>query len=403
MPKLGQAMAEGTVVEWHANAGERVEAGALLVTIETDKSTYELEAGASGVLTILVDAGEEVATGTVIGRIGGNRESTAPAPPSPVDKAATAAADRARSPKAPGTRRSPRVVASPKARRLARELGVDLAGVAASDGKMISAEDVLAAASTAAGPAGTATGTRRRQIGRQPLTGLRRTAARRLQTSWQTIPHIVQMVDVEATALLASRDAGRTQISALTVNDVLLRTAARVLASLPELNVSLSDDEQVISYDGVDIGFAVESPRGLVVPVIRGADRLELADLVAERARLVDRARSGNLGAEDMGDASLTVSNLGMHGIRAGTPVINPGEPLLVFAGAIENRPVADGDRVVVRPMMTLSIAYDHRLVDGVAAARYSTGSRVVWKHCRTGTRHLRPTTMPAEPARRSR
>lgn len=367
MPKLGQAMTEGTVVEWHARAGDRVEAGALLVTIETDKSTYELDATASGVLTILVGEGEEVGIGTVIGQIGEQLASAAASRPAATGPAAPAPG--AKQPKTAAGGRPPRVIASPKARRLAQELGVDLASVTPSDGEMVSADDVEAAAA-----AGETAEARRRETGRSPLTGLRRTAARRLKTSWQTIPHIVQMVDVDARALLASREAAKARISDVTVNDILLHTAARVMASLPELNVSFTDDEQVVSYAGVDIGFAVESPRGLVVPVIRGADRLELDDLVTERKRLVDSAQSGNLRAEDAGDASLTVSNLGMHGIRAGTPVINPGEPLLVFAGAIENRAVADGDRVVVRRMMTLSIAYDHRLLDGVAAARYSTG-----------------------------
>lgn len=337
MPKIGQAMSAGTVVEWHRGDGEQVQAGEVLVTIETDKSTYELEAQGTGVLHTLVREGQEADVGSVIATIG--------------DRAAD----------------KPRVLASPKARRLAAELGVDLGTVvaSASDG-VLSTDDVRRAV-----PA-VATSSRRVVRERRPLTGARKTAARRLHTAWKTIPHIVQMVDVDATSLLA--ESSRPDAAA-SLNDLVLHAAAHTLVTLPELNGTVADDVLTL-YEGVDVGFAVDSPRGLVVPVIRNADRLAEGELAAESARLVEAARAGRLRSDDMGDASVTVSNLGMFGVRSGTPIINLGESILVFVGAIEDRPVAVRGEIVIRPMLTLSIAYDHRVADGVAASRYTSRLR---------------------------
>ena len=367
MPKLGQAMTEGVVVRWHRTDGERVAAGELLVTVETDKATYDLEATTSGTLHVVVQEGQEVPIHTVIAEIGDApvRAVSAAAPP-PADPAA-----RQRKASRPG-----RVLASPKAKRLAAERGIDLSSLTPSsaDG-VISAADVERAAAdqqpaVAAQPASALTRTERE---RRPLTGIRKAAARRLQAAWQTIPHIVQMIDVDAGALQAARERRKADLAGLTLNDLILYAAVRVLAGLPDLNGTVEDAELVL-YDGVDIGFAVDSPRGLLVPVIRGAGSLSITQLVRERQRLVEAARAGQLQPADMGQASLTVSNLGMFGIRAGTPVINLGEPILVFVGAVEERPVVAEGQIIARPMLTLSIAYDHRVADGVAASRLSQG-----------------------------
>ena len=371
MPKLGQAMTEGVVVRWHCKDGERVAAGELLVTVETDKATYDLEAITSGTLHVVVQEGEEVPIHTVIGEIGDapvRAHTTAALPPAePV------------APQRTGLRPG-RVLASPKAKRLAAERGIDLSTLTPSsaDG-VISAADVEQAAenavahqqsATSARPASAPTRTERE---RRPLTGIRKASARRVQAAWQTIPHIVQMIEVDASALQAVRARLRADIAGLTLNDLILYAAARMLAGLPDLNGTV-ENEDLVLYDGVDIGFAVDSPRGLLVPVIRGADGLAITSLVQERQRLVEAARAGQLQSADMGQASLTVSNLGMFGIRAGTPVINLGEPILVFVGAVEERPVVRSGQIIARPMLTLSIAYDHRVADGVAASRLSQG-----------------------------
>ena len=369
MPKLGQAMTEGVVVRWHRKNGERVTAGELLVTVETDKATYDLEAAAGGTLHVVVQEGEEVPIHTVIAEIGGApvQADTAPAPPvaGPVVQPRTAS-------------RPGRILASPKAKRLAAERGIDLSTLTPSstDGVLSVADVERAADSTVAAQPPAAAAhivPRRTERERRPLTGIRKAAARRVQAAWQTIPHIVQMIEVDASALQAVRERLRADISELTLNDLILYAAARVLAGLPDLNGTIENEELVL-YDGVDIGFAVDSPRGLLVPVIRGADGLSITSLVRERQRLVEAARGGQLQSADMGQASLTVSNLGMFGIRAGTPVINLGEPILVFVGAVEERPVVHNGQIVARPMLTFSIAYDHRVADGVAASRLSQG-----------------------------
>lgn len=357
MPKIGQAMTEGTVLAWHATDGQRVDKDALLVTVETDKASYDLDAPTSGRLHIHVNEGREVAVGTVLAEIGDAPRRAAAPPPPALSPART---DHA----AP---RPQRVLASPKAKRLAAQHGLDLALLTPSspDG-MLSAADVERA--LAAAPAEASAHGERLQ-----LTGIRKTAARRVQQAWQTIPHIVQMVDVDAAGLVSTRNRFRDEVPGLSLNDVLLHTAAGVLAQQPQLNVSLEADT-LVSHDGVDIGFAVDSPRGLLVPVIRRADRRSLVDLAAESQRLIAAARSERLAADDMGRASLTVSNLGMYGIRFGTPVINLGEPILIFVGAVEERPAAVDGRLAVRPTLTLSIAYDHRVTDGVAAAGFTQG-----------------------------
>lgn len=360
MPKIGQAMIQGTVIEWHAEEGQRVDKEVLLVTVETDKASYDLDAPASGRLHIYVGQGQEVAVGTVLAEIG-DAPRRVSAPPLPVAAPARTA---------PAEPRPKRVLASPKAKRLAAEHGLDLARLTPSspDG-ILSAADVERALAAAPTPAEVSA---QDSVGdRRKLTGIRKTAAHRVQQAWQTIPHIVQMIDVDATGLLSTRTRLRDEAPGLSLNDVILHTAAGVLARHPDLNVSLENDT-LVYHDGVDIGFAVDSPRGLLVPVIRRAAQRSLGELAAESQRLIVAARSGRLGADDMGRASLTVSNLGMYGIRFGTPVINLGEPILIFVGAVEDRPRAVDGQLVIRPALTLSIAYDHRVADGVAAAGFT-------------------------------
>ena len=366
MPKIGQAMTEGTVIEWHHADGQQVEKEAVLVTIETDKATYDLEAPASGTLHIYTAEGQEVRIGTVIAEIGDAPRKTNVAPP--------ALSSASAAPAAPKAAARTRILASPKAKQIAAKNGIDLATVTPSsaDG-IISAADVEQALTAGQTPVAAETdpGAGRVVRERRKLTGIRKTSARRVQEAWRTIPHIVQMVDVDATALLATRGQLRDKAPALTLNDLILHAAGCVLATQPDLNATVEDDT-LVYHDGVDVGLAVDSPRGLVVPVIRQADKRSMVELVAESQRLITAARSGKLERDDMGNASLTVSNLGMYGIRFGMPVINLGEPILIFVGAVEDRPVAVDGHVVIRPMLTLSIAYDHRVADGVAAAGFS-------------------------------
>lgn len=382
MPKIGQAMAEGTVIQWHCQEGERVEKDQLLVTIETDKATYDLEAPANGPLHIYIGEGQEVPIGTLIGEIGeASQKPTAPAvaTPSPTSTAARAT-----------VRTSKKILASPKAKQLAAQHGIELSHItpAAADG-VISAADVekTIAAGNIVAPAVTGKVVGRSLREQRKLTGIRRTSARRVLEAWQTIPHIVQMVDVDATKLLTARAQFKTEFPSITLNDLILHTAARVMAENPDLNGTVRE-ETLVLYEGVDVGFAVDTPRGLVVPVIRRADELSAVQITAESQRLIEAARSGRFAPEDIGNASLTVSNLGMFGIRAGTPVINLSEPILVFVGAVEDRPTVIEGEVVVRPSLTLSIAYDHRVADGVAAAKFTRGLKKALEEQESGVRN---------------
>ena len=401
MPKIGQAMAEGTVLQWHYQDSERVEQGIVLVTIETDKATYDLEAPASGILHIYVGEGQEVAVGTVIGEIGeASRAASAPS--------TTATLSVPTAAKAPARKR---VLASPKAKQLAAEHGIDLSIITPSsaDG-IISAGNVEKAIAEkdkgltppvtkqTVSPVTTAVSRSIRE--RRKLTGIRKTSARRVQEAWQIIPHIVQMVDVDATALLAARAALKAETPSLTLNDLILHAAARAMAELPDLNGTVEEDTLVL-YEGVDVGFAADTPRGLVVPVIRRADKFSVAELAAESQRLIEAARSGRLGPENIGGASFTVSNLGMFGIRAGTPVINLGEPVLVFVGAMEDRPVVVDGQIVIRPMLTLSIAYDHRVADGVAASQFTRGLKERLEHLESKVQGPRSKVQSPEGERR--
>jgi pyruvate/2-oxoglutarate dehydrogenase complex dihydrolipoamide acyltransferase (E2) component len=371
-------MEEATIVEWHRREGDVVAAGDIIVSIETDKATYEIEAPVSGVLHIAAAEGQEVAVETLIATIGDVAGAASQgAAPSPAKKKSDSPAAK------PGRPVRGRVLASPKARRRADELGVDLASItpSAPDG-MVSVEDVERAAAetmTLEHPAGEKATTDPKESlpgprpirERRRLAGLKKTAARRLQESWRTIPHIVQMVEVDATGLVAERRKLVASGMQLSLNDLVVHAAVRAMAAHPELNATVVDDDLLL-YQGVDAGIAVDTPRGLMVPVIRGADGMDLAGLAAESRRLIEAAQSGRLAPENVGQASVTVSNLGMFGIQAGTPVINLYEPVLVFVGSIEERAAVVGGRVVARPTMTLSIAYDHRVADGVAAAAYT-------------------------------
>ena len=315
MPKLGQAMTEGTVVQWHKKDGEQVTQGEILVTIETDKATYELEAQTSGILHIHVNEGQEVRIGTVIGEIGDGQGQAAAVAPVSAPVAPTAAAPTGA--KAPLRKR---ILASPKAKQLAAEHGIDLATITPSgaDG-VIAADDVERVIATrktatpmlAEDNAPTGRGVRERR----KLTGIRKTAARRLQEAWQTIPHIVQMVDVDAAALREARAALRTELPSLTINDLILHAAAQVMAGLPELNGTVEGEELVL-YDGVDIGFAVDTPRGLLVPVIRRAETLSVAQLAAESQRLIEAARTSRLGPATPRSQFLTSACLACNSAR---------------------------------------------------------------------------------------
>jgi len=381
MPRLGHSMTEGTVVAWLAKPGDRVHAGQIVLTIETDKAEYEVEAPVDGLLAEpLVAETQAAAVGAVLGWVLAPGEAR----PSVAAESASEAAARPREGAAPpAIAARGKVRASPKARRLAERLGIELAAVAASgpDG-LVTEADVERAAhkphDSGAPAAGEWKGRAVRE--RRRLAPIRRTTARRMAEAWASVPHIVQMIDVdmeEARRLRGRWKAEGGEAAAITYNDLIVKASALALAEHPDLNAAVDGDELVV-FAGVNAGIAVDTARGLVVPVVRGADRLSLLAISRESRRLAAKARGDGLDPEDFGAGTFTVSNLGAFGIRAGTPVVNPPEAVLVFVGAVEDRPVVRDGAILARPTVTLSIAYDHRVADGAAAARVTARIRAL-------------------------
>lgn len=364
VPRIGHSMTEATVVEWHFTAGAPVRAGEVVATIESDKAEYEIESPADGVLSELAfAAGDTAEVGAVLAYVLAQGEK-APAMAAPARP--PHAAEPAPEPPRAG---AVRVKASPKARQLAAKKGIDLHGVSATGpGGLITEKDVEAAARAPDRGSPPSAGERVR------LSAVQRAGARRLTATWTSVPHFVQLVDADVGSLEDRRrewKADGGELARVTLTDFIVRATAFALREHRMVNASFDGDELVV-HTAVNAGVAMETPAGLVVPVIRDADRLSLAEITRRRIELAERARAGKLGPEETSGGTFSVSNLGAFGIRAGFPILNAPEALLVFVGAVEERPVVRDGRITSRTLVTLSIAYDHRVVDGAAAARVS-------------------------------
>lgn len=361
MPQLGQAMVTGVVVAWHVRDGADAVVGELLLTIESDKSAFDIEANASGTVRHRVAEGEEADVGAVLGTIGLEEDSNA------------ASADQGTFPITPALsstnetsalRSARQSLATPKAKMLAKEHGIDLAGITGSgENGIVSAEDVknaITAQSEVAAVKG------------EPIVASHRSAINRLQKSWNQAPHIVQMIDIDATSLTKAQEAIRSGHLSATLNDIIIQAAADTLHDFPDINAYI-DGDRIIRLDQVNISIAVATDRGLRTPMLENLAGRSL-DEIAPMTR--DAIESSRIGRSKAARASLTISNLGRYGIRSGTPVLNLDEPILIFIGAITERAVVQGGQLVARPEMTLSIAYDHRIVDGLRAAEFSFALR---------------------------
>jgi len=384
LPRLGQGMEAGRIVRWLKAEGERVEKGEPLFEVDTDKATQEVEAEASGVLLRIAVHEGEVPVGETIGLIGEEGEAVAAATVSaPAGAGAGAAvAAPAGAPGGPvaaragGGRRASgtggRVKASPLARRLARERGVELAALRGTgpEGRIV-AEDVERAPAPAPAAAPPAPADVPAEAEVVPLTKVRATIARRLTAAWTTpVFQLTASADMtRATALLARARELDPDVR-VTVTDLLVRVCATALRRHRDVNVRFTD-EALLRFSTADIGLAVAAPDGLVVPVIRAAERLSLAETARARAALVDRARAGRLAQRDLEGGTFTISNLGMYGVEQFTAVLNPPQAAILAVGATEARPVVRDGEVVVRPTMTVTLTVDHRAVDGAEAAQF--------------------------------
>ena len=378
MPKLGHAMTEGTVLHWHKRAGEQVRQGEPVLTVETDKAEVEVEAPTAGVLARLSAAeGEVVQVGGELAVIALNGESI-PAETAAPKPAATAAPAAPPAPKAStaAPARQGRVLASPRAKRIAAEAGVALAGIAGSgpDG-MITEDDVRRAAANPGAAASTASAQAPTPLAparREKLTRIQAVGARNLTQSWQQVPHFVQMVRVDMSRATEKRRASNAAGTKITMTDLILAAVVEALRENPRVNASYSDGEMLI-FDRINLGIAVDTPDGLLVPVVHDAQSLDLAGISARAAEQAAKARDKKLTPYDMEGATFTVSNLGAYGIENGTPVIFAPQAALMFVGAIRDEVLAINGRPEVRPAMQIAIAYDHRGIDGATASRFTT------------------------------
>ena len=452
MPVLGMTMESGIIVEWMKKEGDSVTEGEVLFNVETDKSVMEVEAKASGtLLRILHGPGDEVPIQQVIGYIGeageavagdaggdgagdgvgaggavrgfgagggtaGRADGGADAPAADATHAADAA-DAADTTVAPGPEGQPaptgRVKISPKARRHARDLGVDIAHIAGTGpGGRIVFSDVEAFAARAAtapapaqapataapapataapapspapapatAPVQSGPGSKRIQR-RAPLSGLRKIAATRLAESASTVPHFYLTMDVDMTRLTGLREqliayGEKRGLARVSVNDLIIKAAGIALRSFPAVNASLEGSE-IVEYADVNVGFAVALDDGLVVPVVASADQKSVFEIAAVTKAMGEKARGRGLGPEDYGYGTFTISNLGMFGVDQFTAIINPPEAAILAVGRVKDTPVAVDGKIEIKAMMSITLSSDHRLIDGAAAGRFLSHLREV-------------------------
>jgi pyruvate dehydrogenase E2 component (dihydrolipoamide acetyltransferase) len=379
LPRLGQGMESGTIVRWLKAEGDIVAKREPLYELDTDKVTQEVEAEADGILLKIVVAEGEVEVGTTVAVIGKEGEKftleavTAPAPSAAPAEPVAPVADvevAAASAEAP-TESDGRVKASPLARRIARERGIDLAGVAGTgpDGRVI-AEDVENLGAGTAPTGGTTPGT---EVEIVELTTTRKTIARRLTEAWAA-PVFQLGVSVDMTEALALREqlVARLAEGATkpTVNDILTKLAAVALTRHRAVN-AIFTGEAIQRFPHAHVAIAVAAPNGLVVPVVRDADRCTIQEIAETRADLVGRARAGRLTLADLEGGTFTISNLGMFGVEQFVAVLNPPQVAILAVGAVKEAAVVVDGELDIAPLMQLTLTCDHRAIDGAEGADF--------------------------------
>ncbi|MRR06210.1 MAG: 2-oxo acid dehydrogenase subunit E2 [Deltaproteobacteria bacterium] len=400
MPKLSDTMEEGLLISWKKNPGEKVTRGDIIAEVETDKATMELEAFASGVLLeIRAKAGDVVPVGTVIGVIGadGEKPDTAPAaemsgpaetkstePQSEKEQSTTEALKTA------GVAKGGTVVekASPMVRRLARDMGIELALVTGTgpEGRILQEDlenyqlkakehgkETTVVERTAETPEALENMTARQTNstgGSEPISPMRAAIARTVTESWRSIPQFTVTADIDMgaaeTLYKGFKDAGEH----VSLNDIIIKAVATALAGFPRLNASWAEDRIVI-HPEINVGIAVSVEDGLLVPVVRNCGNLTLRDVSRFSHELIERARTGKIAQGDMSGGTFTVSNLGMLGVKGFTAIILPPQSGILAIGAVTEAAVARGGHLTVARMMTAVLSADHRVVDGAYGAGF--------------------------------
>ena len=395
MPRLSDSMEEGTILKWLVDPGATVKRGQELVEIETDKATMTYEADADGALEIVAAVGDTLPVGTLIARIGGDGGTPAAAPeppaaevsapvlpppagdpPRPSDASDSPAAVEAKPPA------GERVKASPLARRIARDTGVDIATLTGSGpgGRIVradveGAEPAAPAAASAPAPvaAPAETGTAKGDVTRVELTRTQQVVARRMAESKATVPEFTLTTEIdmeEAVALRAQIKALGREDAVPSYNDMVVKACALALREFPRANGAYRDGRFEL-YGRVNVGVAVAAEDALVVPTVFDADVRSLAEIAATTRALAERVRSEQITPPELSGGTFTVSNLGMFGVTRFTAVINPPQAAILAVGAMAPRAVVWDDAVVARHAMDVTLACDHRILYGADAARF--------------------------------
>jgi len=367
-------MDEGRIVAWHKREGDAVAAGEVLFEVETDKATMEVESPAAGTLRrILYSADSSAPVATVIALISDTADEPLPSEllgaelPKPSLRADPQPSSAGGPPGALGPSEAQplaessedRVRSSPAARKRAQELGVDISKVHGSGpGGRVTMEDVETASTSPAAPSGER---------REPLSRMRRAIAERMTRSVREQPQFSISRDVD----MSAANEARTKAGA-SYTDAIVAACAKALRDHPRLRGRIEDDALVIS-DAIHVGIAIALDDGLLVPVLRDADRKDLSKLARERERLEQHARAGKLAEHELGGAVFTVSNLGTLGVDRFTAIVNPPEAAILALGRVTDRVIAKDGSALVRPVATLTLSVDHRVADGATAARYLT------------------------------
>lgn len=405
MPALSPTMEEGTLSKWLVKVGDTVSSGDIMAEIETDKATMEFEAVDEGVIVSIdvAEGSEGVKVGTVIATLAGEDEDAsapspkatpAPAPATTPTPAATTAPSPAPAPVAAAAPapKGDRVVASPLAKRIAADKGIDLASVKGTgpNGRIVKADVAgaqpaaapVAAAAPAATPAAAPTPTPAPAavsvpdfgipFEAQKLNNVRKTIARRLTEAKQTIPHIYLTVDIQLDALLKLRGQLNMALEAqgvkLSVNDLIIKALAKALLQVPKCNVSFAGDE-LRSFSRADISVAVAAPSGLITPIIVDAGAKSISTIATEMKELANKAREGKLQPHEYQGGTASLSNLGMFGIKQFDAVINPPQGMIMAVGAGEQRPYVVDGALSIATVMSATGSFDHRAIDGADGA----------------------------------
>ena len=418
MPALSPTMEEGTLAKWLVKEGDTVSSGDIMAEIETDKATMEFEAVDEGTIAKIevAEGTEGVKVGTVIAMLAGEdedasvatsapagapaTETSEPSPksarpepvegPAPTPAASAASGPSTSSGRADAGSKGDRIVASPLAKRIAADKGVDLASVKGSgpNGRIVKA-DVEGAKPGVPAEAGTSVGSAKPQeapasAGAQmaqdfgiphtseKLTNVRKTIARRLTESKQQVPHIYLTVDIQLDALLKLRGelnkALEPQGVKLSVNDLMIKALAKSLLAVPKCNVQLAGDE-LLTFSRADISVAVSIPAGLITPIVKDAGSKAISAISAEMKDLAGRAREGKLKLEEFQGGTASLSNMGMYGIKQFEAVINPPQGMIMAIGAGEKRPYVVDDALAIATVMSATGSFDHRAIDGADGA----------------------------------